>query len=70
MAPMNRKVNGCTIELEIIPEVGLYKCEPHDLHGLLIHVFIIGMLHGSDYKFVDFSLRILKVGKQVLQASD
>ncbi|CAH8306266.1 unnamed protein product [Eruca vesicaria subsp. sativa] len=28
---LDRKVNGRTIELEIIPEVDLYKCEPWDL---------------------------------------
>ncbi|KAB2621107.1 NAC domain-containing protein 74-like [Pyrus ussuriensis x Pyrus communis] len=52
---LDRNTNGHTIELEIIPEVNLYKCEPWDLPGLLIHVFIIGMLHGFDYKFVNFN---------------
>ncbi|WKA13476.1 hypothetical protein VitviT2T_030771 [Vitis vinifera] len=28
---LDRKINGGTIELEIIPEVDLYKCEPWDL---------------------------------------
>ncbi|KAM1004140.1 hypothetical protein ACFX13_004440 [Malus domestica] len=28
---LDRKINGRTIELEIIPEVDLYKCEPWDL---------------------------------------
>ncbi|XP_061986084.1 NAC domain-containing protein 71-like [Populus nigra] len=28
---LDRKINGHTIELEIIPEVDLYKCEPWDL---------------------------------------
>ncbi|KAK4595064.1 hypothetical protein RGQ29_018709 [Quercus rubra] len=28
---LHRKINGGTIELEIIPEVDLYKCEPWDL---------------------------------------
>ncbi|KAK6947186.1 NAC domain [Dillenia turbinata] len=28
---LHRKINGLTIELEIIPEVDLYKCEPWDL---------------------------------------
>ncbi|XP_038974927.1 NAC domain-containing protein 86-like [Phoenix dactylifera] len=28
---LKRKINGQTIELEIIPEVDLYKCEPWDL---------------------------------------
>lgn len=30
---LKRKINGCQIELEIIPEVDLYKCEPWDLPG-------------------------------------
>jgi len=30
---LKRKINGRTIELEIIPEVDLYKCEPWDLPG-------------------------------------
>ena len=30
---LHRKINGGTIELEIIPEVDLYKCEPWDLPG-------------------------------------
>ncbi|PNX76925.1 NAC domain-containing protein, partial [Trifolium pratense] len=28
---LKRKINGRRIELEIIPEVDLYKCEPWDL---------------------------------------
>ena len=30
---LDRKINGRTVELEIIPEVDLYKCEPWDLPG-------------------------------------
>ncbi|XVF80778.1 hypothetical protein PTKIN_Ptkin15bG0102700 [Pterospermum kingtungense] len=30
---LKRKINGLKIELEIIPEVDLYKCEPWDLPG-------------------------------------
>lgn len=30
---LKRKINGKKIELEIIPEVDLYKCEPWDLPG-------------------------------------
>ncbi|KAG6660012.1 hypothetical protein I3843_03G071100 [Carya illinoinensis] len=30
---LKRKINGRVIELEIIPEVDLYKCEPWDLPG-------------------------------------
>ncbi|CAI0548312.1 unnamed protein product [Linum tenue] len=33
---LKRKINAQKIELEIIPEVDLYKCEPWDLPGTLI----------------------------------
>jgi hypothetical protein len=33
---LKRKINGRQIELEIIPEVDLYKCEPWDLPGICI----------------------------------
>ena len=32
---LRRKINGHKIELEIIPEVDLYKCEPWDLPGMI-----------------------------------
>lgn len=32
---LDRKISGHPIELEIIPEVDLYKCEPWDLPGLI-----------------------------------
>lgn len=35
---LKRKINGHPIELEIIPEVDLYKCEPWDLPGIIIYV--------------------------------
>lgn len=44
---LKRKINGRRIELEIIPEVDLYKCEPWDLPGIyvirikLINIFLI-----------------------------
>lgn len=31
---LKRKIHGLEIELDIIPEVDLYKCEPWDLAGL------------------------------------
>lgn len=33
---LKRKINGRTIELEIIPEIDLYKCEPWDLPGIFL----------------------------------
>ncbi|KAF4400887.1 hypothetical protein G4B88_004430 [Cannabis sativa] len=33
---LDRKITGQTIELEIIPEVDLYKCEPWDLPACMI----------------------------------
>jgi hypothetical protein len=32
---LKRKVHGLSIELDIIPEVDLYKCEPWELAGNL-----------------------------------
>ena len=36
---LKRKINGREIELEIIPEVDLYKCEPWDLPGIICFNF-------------------------------
>jgi hypothetical protein len=33
---LKRKVNGKTIEFDVINEVDLYKCEPWDLPGMLL----------------------------------
>jgi hypothetical protein len=45
---LKRKINGQEIELDIIPEVDLYKCEPWELAGLyslfllfLIYIFVL-----------------------------
>lgn len=41
---LKRKINGQEIELDIIPEVDLYKCEPWELAGTyicFIYYFII-----------------------------
>lgn len=37
---LKRKINGHRIELDVIPEVDLYKCEPWDLPGIFILLFI------------------------------
>lgn len=39
---LKRKIHGQEIELDIIPEVDLYKCEPWELAGL-IH-FLLSLL--------------------------
>jgi len=39
---LKRKINGQEIELDIIPEVDLYKCEPWDLAGMyVLHFYYI-----------------------------
>ncbi|XP_057442065.1 NAC domain-containing protein 54-like isoform X2 [Lotus japonicus] len=47
---LKRKINGRRIELEIIPEVDLYKCEPWDLPGK-------SLLPGKDMEWYFFSPR-------------
>lgn len=41
---LKRKINGRQIELEIIPEVDLYKCEPWDLPGIFIFILLYSSL--------------------------
>jgi hypothetical protein len=36
---LKRKINGQEIELDIIPEVDLYKCEPWELAGSILCFF-------------------------------
>lgn len=36
---LKRKINCQEIELDIIPEVDLYKCEPWELAGLFLSTF-------------------------------
>ncbi|MED6159051.1 hypothetical protein PIB30_038746 [Stylosanthes scabra] len=47
---LKRKINGRKIDLEIIPEVDLYKCEPWDLPGK-------SLLPGKDLEWYFFSPR-------------
>ena len=55
---LKRKINGRQIELEIIPEVDLYKCEPWDLPGTcisilgLILLFILTLDERSCMKYI------------------
>lgn len=44
---LKRKINGLEIELDIIPEVDLYKCEPWELAGLSL--FLYNKING-DFK--------------------
>lgn len=41
---LKRKINGRKIELEVIPEVDLYKCEPWDLPGMYHYYFSLILL--------------------------
>lgn len=44
---LKRKIHGLRIELDIIPEVDLYKCEPWELAGLfflLLFSFLVSFL--------------------------
>lgn len=41
---LKRKINGRKIELEVIPEVDLYKCEPWDLPGIYIYFSCIYLI--------------------------
>lgn len=49
---LDRKITGHTIELEIIPEVDLYKCEPWDLPGTYIYIIFYTIIficwHNND----------------------
>ncbi|CAL0308951.1 unnamed protein product [Lupinus luteus] len=47
---LKRKINGRKIDLEVIPEVDLYKCEPWDLPGK-------SLLPGKDLEWYFFSPR-------------
>ncbi|XP_073278509.1 NAC domain-containing protein 54-like [Primulina huaijiensis] len=47
---LKRKINGQKIELEVIPEVDLYKCEPWDLPGK-------SLLSSKDFEWYFFSPR-------------
>lgn len=53
---LKRKINGRKIELEIIPEVDLYKFEPWDLPGI-IFVLIVGYHFVIRIKCFNDSLR-------------
>lgn len=49
---LKRKINGHKLELEIIPEIDLYKCEPWDLPGRFLYIYI----SRSSLSFVAFFL--------------
>jgi hypothetical protein len=38
---LKRKIHGLKIELDIIPEVDLYKCEPWELAGTYTHACLL-----------------------------
>ena len=44
---LKRKIHGLKIELDIIPEVDLYKCEPWELAGTYIYTYMSSFFHAS-----------------------
>lgn len=48
---LKRKINGQEIELDIIPEVDLYKCEPWELAGFVFPIFFSSVSHFSPTPF-------------------
>ena len=42
---LKRKVDGLKIELEVIPVIDLYKCDPWDLPGKLTAYCLLKCLH-------------------------
>ncbi|KAL9996446.1 putative transcription factor NAM family [Helianthus debilis subsp. tardiflorus] len=60
---LKRKINGRKIELEVIPEVDLYKCEPWDLPGkicmyliMAMHPLQVSFLYGYNSRKISFIL--------------
>lgn len=50
---LKRKINGRKIELEVIPEVDLYKCEPWDLPGThTYHMHVFMLMHTLQFSFL------------------
>jgi len=58
---LKRKIHGLKIELDIIPEVDLYKCEPWELAGLVFFSFCFTLYYKS-LQFVYITLiRIMQM---------
>lgn len=53
---LKRKINGREIELEVIPEVDLYKCEPWELPGIYIILYILSF--NAPFLFFHFLLKL------------
>lgn len=47
---LKRKIHGMKIELDIIPEIDLYKCEPWELAG--IYYLKLNSLYSSIYDMI------------------
>lgn len=59
---LKRKINGRKIDLEIIPEVDLYKCEPWDLPGMYLTSYCYNQL--QEFQMLKKRLKINEVAKK------
>jgi hypothetical protein len=56
---LKRKVHGLSIELDIIPEVDLYKCEPWDLAGnLKFRSIQLLILRSHNFWYAEFEISL------------
>ncbi|KAL1083372.1 hypothetical protein V6Z11_D09G195500 [Gossypium hirsutum] len=66
---LKRKINGQEIELDIIPEVDLYKCEPWELAGQCSYAMVSQMMSGH-YNNESVLVLVLNRKKSILPSRD